>query len=206
MEAVIPSLLEARALFEFTPEAQEEVSSFFLNRADTDRGDGFLPELTYLTAAEFALSPILIYPRVVLPVPEPIPVDVPSVRLALAKANCMFIEFCSERMQDGSLRLPDVTAFGGDIAKLEAIGVSPDEPPTEIGDLARAVDALEHAHRQAATDFAQQVGESGVLRLQGFLWAVKLSLPRRDPARAVADSYDAFELSQPVAGQQVVPA
>lgn len=198
----ITSLLAERGLFAFDGGAHEEISHFF-EEGGRQPGYEILLHLAFLTAAEFALTPILSYPRAVLPAREPISVDAAAARLALAKANCIVIEYCGERVQAGSLTLPDVSAFGGDIAKLEAVGLSSAEPPTEIGDAARAVDALEHAHRQAPTKFAQELGESGVLRLQGFLWAIKLSLPHRDVAQAVADSYDAFELSRPVGGLQV---
>lgn len=200
-DAETPSLLEEKSLFVFDPQTHQEALTFFLaSKPDLDPSSALLRELTYLTAAEFSLAPIFVEPRQTLPVPEPIPVDVAATRLALAKANCIMMEWCSGQVSEGTLRLPDITAYGGDVTKLETVGLLSHEPPTEIGDLARAIDALEHAHRGSPAELGQRIGNSGVLRLQGFLWAVKLSLPRGNLAQAVADAYDAFELHQPVGG------
>lgn len=196
-----PSLLEERGLFAFTLDAHEEFARFFDNARVAERSNPILRELAYLTAAEYALAPVLVEPRNVLPVAEPFAVDAYAARVALVKGNCVIIEYHTARVREGQrLTLADVTAFSGDVSKLETVGLSSYEPPTEIGDIARAVDELERLHREEPSDIARRIGESGVLRLQGFLWAAKLSLPRQDLGEAVADAFDAFELSQPVGG------
>ena len=192
-------LLEELNLFAIETAAHEEIATYFDSHDEPEAS--VLRDLVILTAAEFALSPILIEPRQILPVSEAIPVSQGWGRMALLKANCVAIEWCVGR---SGAQVPstwfDVTAFGGDIAKLEAVELSSLEPPREIGEVARAVDRLEHMHRDSPHELVRSVGESGVLRLQGFLWAVKLSLPRGDLATAVADAFEAFELTQPVGG------
>jgi hypothetical protein len=205
-----PGLLEERGLFAFTPAAHDELGQFFDDPAIASRSTPLLRELVHLTAAEYALVPILVEPRSVLPVAEPFTVDTGPARVALVKANCVIIEYHTARVREyEQLTLADVTAFSGDLSKLETVGLSSQNPPTEIGDVARAVDELERLHLAEPSEIARAIGESGVLRLQGFLWAVKLSLPRQDIGDAVTDAFDAFELSKPVGGvatRRPVPA
>ena len=201
-----PTLLEERGLFAFTPAANDELARFFDDPPVAERSNPMLRELAYLTAAEYALTPVLVEPRDVLPVAEPFAVDADVARVALVKGNCVIIEYHTARVREEErLTLVDVTAFSGDVSKLETVGLSSYDPPTEIGDVARAVDELERLHREEPSEVARAIAESGVLRLQGFLWAVKLSLPRQDLGEAVADAFDAFELSQPVGGVAAQP-
>lgn len=157
-----------------------------------------IQELVCLTAAEFALAPAVVDARPMLPMQEPIAVSEDNARLALMKSNCNPIFCMTSVIRERHLTLADVVAYGSDVAKLEAAGLSNHAPPTEIGDVARAVDDLERAHREVPSAVAQAIGTSGVLRVQGFLWAVKLSLSHRDVADAIDDAYEAFELSEPV--------
>jgi hypothetical protein len=91
-----------------------------------------------------------------------------------------------------------VTAFSGDVSKLRAAGYGLEQRDL-IGDVVRAVDRLEDGHQNSASDLARRIGDSGVLRLQGFLWAVKLALPQQPLVEAVDQSFSAFQLMQPAA-------
>jgi hypothetical protein len=197
-------MLEQKGLFSFRSSALEEISAFSDVREPTlGLSTDDLRELVCLTAAEFALLPIFAQPPAsVLPVEEPLGVERMQARLALAKTNCLYIEWCVEAAATRQLALPDVTAFSGDVAKLEALGVPSQDPPREIGRVAEVVDQLERGHREAQDSRARSIGDSGVLRLQGFLWAIKLSLGQRTLVlqQAVEDSYGVFELDMPVGG------
>lgn len=203
-EPLSPSLLEERQLFTFDPGARHEISvSFAALEVHLEPNAQLLHELTYLTAAEFGLIPIFDQPRSVLPVSQPLQVSELHAHLALAKTNCLYIEWSCKRFQIEARQLSpsDVAAFTADVAKLEAVGIPSREPLSEIAQLADAVTTIEHQYRQAPTDLARRTGESGVLRLQGFLWALKLSLPTEVPLQQAAhDSYEAFSLDQPVGG------
>jgi hypothetical protein len=183
--------LEAARLFRFEPRARRQLFDF-VHVAGPDVRD-----LTALTAAEFALAPLFAEARPLLPVAQPIPVDGNAAAAAELKADCMNILLCAPP----SLTLVDVTAFSGDVAKLRLAGLSPDSAPTEIGDVARAVDELESRHRDSPSELSRRFGESGILRLQGFLWAVKLSLRTTDLRQAVSDAFEAFELNMPTTGR-----
>jgi hypothetical protein len=200
-----PTLLEQAGLFTFEGEAQSHLSGFFERitpqvELEAQTQGALLQELVHLTAAEYALAPALQAPRPMLPLKEPVRVDQGAALLALAKADCSILWPDCPTGRAQRLTLASVTAFSGDISKLALVGVSAADPPSGIGDLARAVDDLERLHRRASDQHAQELGASGVLRLQGFLWAVKLSLPEGSLESAVKDAFDAFELTQPASG------
>lgn len=193
----IPAIdaLEAAGLFRFEPSARRQLANF-VDVSGADVGD-----LTALTAAEFALAPLFAAAPPILPVTRPIPVEGDAAAAAELKANCQNILLCAP----SSLTLVDVTAFSGDVSKLRLVGMSPDSAPAEIGDVARAVDDLESRHRDSPSELSRRFGASGILRLQGFLWAVKLSLGTADLGQAVADAYEAFELNAPATGLASAP-
>lgn len=190
-----PTLMEERGIFVFDPSAVQEISTWFdsLPAAEITR------ELVCLTAAELAVMRFASYPGSVLPLNKPVLVTHEEALLALLKTDCNPI-VCISGADERPLTLNDITAFSSDVAKLAALGLSIEEPPDEIGEIARAVDELERMHRAAPPGRAQVFADSGVLRLQGFLWSVKLSLPRGDLDQAVDDAYEALELSRPVGG------
>lgn len=198
------SLLEERRLFTFSPGARQVIFASFADLAVHLEGNAqFLHELTYLSAAELSLIPIFERPRTVLPVSEALEVSELDARLALAKTNCLYVEWVCKRFQIEARPLSplDVALFTGDVAKLEAVGLEPREPLSDIGTLADAITTIEHQYREAPTDLARRTGDSGVLRLQGFLWALKLSLSTElSLQQAIDDSYAAFSLDQPVGG------
>jgi hypothetical protein len=183
-------------------------AEFGLVSATGERVDPLLEELVCLTAAEYSLVRWFAYDGSVLPLRQPIQVEHGDALLGFLKTNCnpMF-PYCYEQIEgEQRLGLSDVTAFSSDAAKLARLDL-PVAPglEDEIGDLARAVDRLESGHREAPSSRAQALGESGVLRLQGFLWAVKASLPRDELERAVVVAHDAFELTHPVEHPDDVP-
>jgi hypothetical protein len=208
MNVSSPDLMQERGLFRCEPDLHNEIANFFFELEgsawDRFRAGRVLGELAYLTAAEYALEPLLTDPKPTLPVPEPLAVEARHGRLAVVKANCMI--FCVEFQAEPRFTLPDVTAFSGDVSKLNAVGLESGTSENIVGDLARAVDDLERIHRESSAELARRIGDSGVLRLQGFLWAVKLSLPHVSVADAVETSFEAFQLTQPTSALEELPA
>ncbi len=202
-ESQSPQLLEERGVFRFEDSVHQAVESFFGELGGPSRSDAatalILRELAYLSAAEFSLAPLLIEPKPTLPISEPLVVDAGSAMLALIKTNCISIEWpCLDTSREGRhLNLNDVTAFSGDVRKLEVMGLSSQNPPEEIGALLGAVERLESLHQAASTELAKRVGASGVIRIQGFLWVIKLGLPREPVAELIGNAFEAFELTQP---------
>jgi hypothetical protein len=190
--------LDRLGLFQFDSQVIDEIGEFPAKIEEEDRV-AMLRELTFLTAAEFALEEIIAWPRDALPVHDPIQVDVRAGRLAMAKSNCRSVVWsCFGILQPAArLTMHDVTAFSSDVAKLVQLGISPDEPPDAVSELADAVYKLEDGHMNHPSDYARALGESGVLRLQGFLWAVKLALPGGDMQEATDGAYEVFRLTEP---------
>jgi hypothetical protein len=196
---ISPDLLKERGLFVFDDSASSEIAAWFASLGDVP-DSGSVEELVCLTAAEYSLIPHFQAAESVLPLQEPIRVGEGEALLGLLKTNCNPI-FCLMDLAERRPSLADVTAFSADIAKLVSVGMALDETPEEIGDIARRVDDLERAHRDSPAAGGRRFADSGVLRLQGFLWAVKLSLWRGgDLGEAMGAAYEAFELAEPVGG------
>jgi len=193
-----PKLLSERGLFEFDPAAIFEISQGF--QSVEHHASELVEELVALTAAEYALMPLFGFSGSLLPVERPFHVRPSEALLGLLKTNCG-LTMCFDRVaEEKRLTLADVTAFSSDVSKLASVDVSIEHPPEEIGDIARAVDVLERAHLESPVVRGRQFGESGLLRLQGFLWAVKLSVPQGNLGQAIDDAFEAFELTRPVGG------
>jgi hypothetical protein len=197
-ELMSADVLAERGLFRFDDDARATIDDFAreMRPVASWHERALTPELTTellaLTAAEYALVPKLERLEQVVPVREPITVRCSAAILSVLKCNCASIEWCAR-----SLMLSDITAFSGDISKLSSVEAFGGEMPDAIGDVARAVDRLERAHAEAPAELSQRLAASGILRLQGFLWAMKLVLPQQDIAEAAAGAYEAFELDAP---------
>jgi hypothetical protein len=158
--------------------------------------------LLYLNAAEFALLPALIRPpnQPLVPIREPIPVGREAALLAITKSDCMCLNWPNHtsRIREGKpTPLWEVTAFAADVSKLAAVDIAPEDPITDIAQLSDAVGRLERAHSASGNRLAQQVAEAGVLKIQGFLWSVKISLLTMDASEAVRTAANEFEITAP---------
>lgn len=199
--------LHSRGLFTFADEAVHEIDQFL------GQLEPYVPgvepeayeqaqELLYLTAAEFALMPAVASPpsEPLVPIREPIPVGAQWATLAIAKTDCVCLNYPwhTDRGQHGQpVPLWDVTAFSADISKLSTFGVLPEAPPTDPSDLHDVVRKLEAAHRASHNPRVQQIAKAGVLQLQGFLWSTKLSLSNLEAGEAVRAAANEFELTAP---------
>jgi hypothetical protein len=189
------SSLEGLELFSFEPEAIAELSGFSTTLDDAGWvGDERLQprnmrELLSLSAAEYSLLPLLAEPH---SPKEPIRVGSFAARLAICKTDTMIEYPCRRDVQSG-LSILDVVPFSADIERL-AVRDARTEEGAEA--LAEAVRDLERTHIEHPNRLVRAVGEAGVIRLQGFLWAAKLMLNRVDGAEAVALAAAAFDLGE----------
>jgi hypothetical protein len=196
-----PELLRAYGLFAFDEPALSALDRFYAEleqlgvAVGQDPHGALLPELVSLTAAEYALASAIAAPQTLAPIGEPIPVEEGHVRLSLVKANTN-LQFCWPiDPVRRPLTLADITAFSGDLAKLAALGVHEIEPGEgAVQQVRAAVGKLTEAHLGAPSPLAVELATSGVLDRQGFLWAVKLSLPQGDVRGAMREAMKAFEL------------
>lgn len=131
--------------------------------------------LTYLSAAEFALTPALVEPAgAVIPPVEPLKVGWREARLAILKSDCPISFPIHPRHQ---VAMPwDIMVFGGDVSK--ALILMPDwqritEGPQVLYDL---VDRLEAMHRESEYGPAEGAADGGAIRVQALLWRVKLEV------------------------------
>jgi len=165
---------------DYQDSAAREVASFINDQQRTypSQESGVFSlerELILLSAAEFALAPALTQPtEAAIPPNSPLQVTEDHARLAILKYDCP-LSF-PEHLRTEIVRPWDVMVFGGDISKTEL--VLPDwnrinEGPHIVFDL---VGQLEAMHMASGSQLAQQVVESGAIRVQGLLWRMKLSL------------------------------
>jgi hypothetical protein len=186
-----PDLLAERGLFAFDRLALAELTHGF---DELGAGGDTMPELICLSAAELSLGRLFPYQEKLLPLERPLHVHGDDALVAFLKTNCNILCMGSE----GELDLADVTSFSGDVSKLALAGISePPDPADAIGAFARAADELERLHVESPSVRAQALAVSGVLRLQTFLWAVKSAMVEVPLESAIADAFEAFELSQP---------
>lgn len=195
-----PDLLAERDLFEFDRLALEELSRGF---AELGAGDETTTELICLSAAELSLSRLFPYQNKLLPLKRPLHVQGDDALAAFLKTNCNVLCMDSE----GGLTIADVTSFSGDVSKLALAGIPEIPDPVDaIAAFAHAADELERLHVESPSVRARALATSGVIRLQAFLWAVKSAMVEVPLEDAVADGFEAFELSQPHSVGAPVPA
>lgn len=195
-----PDLLAERNLFEFDRLALAELTRGF---DELSAGDETTLELICLSAAELSLARLFPYQDKLLPLKRPLHVHADDALAAFLKTNCNILCLDSEARLD----IADVTSFSGDISKLTLAGLQEiPEPVDAIAAFAHAADELERLHVRSPSVRAQALANSGVIRLQAFLWAVKSAMVELPLEDAVADGFEAFELSQPHGVGAPVPA
>jgi hypothetical protein len=111
----------------------------------------------------------------------------PDARVAFLKFACART-FYHEVRPLTELQMPDVVPFSGDIAKLEAVGVS------SVSDLAENFEAYFEAliglYRGSASPLTRAVAESGWLHLESLIWRTTLwTISSPDEVPAVVDQH-----------------
>jgi len=186
----LQNLFSEAGLFRFTEPADDVIKSFV---GDSGRGHGPWTERAvatiYANAAEFALLPIFAgFWDMPLPPASPVEVTENAAYLALFKGDCSTIIWTHPPDSQATSPL-DITVFSGDISKLIRIRTNFLENYNPQSIQASAA-ALEDSYLVSFSPGANRIAESGVVRLQGLLWHVKLAIaaevPEREIGRAIA--------------------
>jgi hypothetical protein len=180
VEVGVVRALESRGLFRFEPEVAQVVEELVeaTSTAVTNLDPAYLTqvrELTHLAAAEFALIPALVNPGVVKLAVEPVQVDQAAVSLAVLKWDCQLLTGCA-RLQPETFSPDELTVFSGDTSRFNALVGDWPRLAADPGELHNFVRALESAHERHRAPFVNAVAESGVLRVQGLLWRLRLTV------------------------------
>jgi hypothetical protein len=199
-DEVVTRLLE-RDLFTFDKEALGEIDAFYAE-VDAEQDPLAVAQglaLSTVNAAEFALIPALTLEQPLMP-DTAVHVDLRSARLSLMKSWCNLI-FWTHAIGGGQgvqpLTVSDLMVFGGDASKLTKIVGSARVESGSTEDMAGLAETLESAHISSPWYVAEQVGQSGVLRLQGLLWSLKNAVLAREAEQAIAQTVDAFRRPNP---------
>jgi hypothetical protein len=149
----------------------------------------FIGDLVHLSAAEFSLIPSISTPNEnLLPLSEPLLVEDWAARLAILKTDCSPDWGCyEESVNEGTLPLWDLTLFSSDVSKMVAEEQESGRM-TEL-DLYRHVRTIESKCVESHVPIASAFGRSGVMRVQGLIWRLKLGLAKQENLVEVAGRY-----------------
>lgn len=178
----IVTLLEERGWFRFAHDAESAIRGLLDD-------DSLRLSIAALSAAEFSLGIFFDEPslRITSGLERALPIYVyePTGSLGVAKSDCTITGGCFEAPPRESVPLWDVTVFSADVCKLRAAGV-----PESVAafDAAPMVRTLETAHYRPG-GYARAIADSGLLRLQGLLWHLKLSVLTGHDVEDALDSY-----------------
>lgn len=102
-------------------------------------------------------------------------VDVPSARLAAVKWDCKLLTGC-QQLDVETFGPADFTVFSADTSRFNVLmgdwtklATAPEEPHSFVR-------ALERAHALHKAPLVNAVAESGVLRVEGLLWRLRLTV------------------------------
>jgi hypothetical protein len=196
----IAARLERERLFFLSEEARSEIDAFFYGPAQSQHHIGDLAveqgrALSYLHAAEFALSPAFADPGAfAMPPNNVIEVPVGAARLGLLKGNCSLIFWT--HAPDGSaiqsLTAPDLAVFGGDISKMQRLQPESAQFTPQNDTLHSLASQFQYLHDATGWEPAIRVAESGALRLQVLLWALKRAVIEESPGAAIDRALQEF--------------
>jgi hypothetical protein len=178
IEVGVVRALESRNLFRFRPEVGQAIEPFVEATAVAfpNLDPAYLTQVreqTHLAAAEFALIPALAEPGVIKVTVEPVEVDQADAALAVLKWDCQLITGCPQTETFGPA---DLTVFSGDTSKFNVLIGDWPKLIADSQELHGFVRALEAAHERHPEPLVNAVAESGVLRLQGLIWRLRLTV------------------------------
>jgi hypothetical protein len=203
VEVGVVRALESRNLFRFDPEVVPVIEGLVraANAADPDRDPVSLTqlrELTHLAAAEFALIPALADPGSVNLATEPVRVNKANAALGVLKWDCDILTGCWP-LQSRIFGPDELSVFSADTIRFNVLMGDWPRLAADPGELHNFVRVLESAHAQHQEPLVNAVAQSGVLRVQGLLWRLRLTvagLPGYSGPleAALDDSRKAFDL------------
>lgn len=178
IEVGVVRALESRNLFRFSPEVGRTIEPFVeaTTAAFPNLDPAYLTQVreqTHLAAAEFALLPGLTEPGAIKVAVDPVEVDQAHAALAILKWDCQLITGCFETEDFGPA---DLTVFSGDTSKFDALDGDWPRLISDPQELHNFVRTLEAAHEQHQAPLVNAVAGSGVLRLQGLIWRLRLTV------------------------------
>jgi len=185
VETGVIRVLEARELFIFHPEIRGEVSAYVDSvesvLPETDPAQlSQLTELVHIAAAEFSLTPVLTDPTSDVPLPPrgPIQVAPQFARLAVLKYDCTLGTICLHN-SPSDYGPSDLTVFSGDTSRFIALEGDWNELTENPAVLQSYVLRIQQVHEEHPSQLVRDVAASGVMRLQGLLWRLRLTVMRQ---------------------------
>ncbi len=180
--------LESRHLFRFDPASGAVVDEFVTTAGGTETATDpaeltRIGEFVSLAAAEFALLDAV---GTQTPGTAPVTVSAAQARRGLLKYNCTIILGC-RLLDPDHFGANEMTVFSSDASRIETVGMTWDairESPDNLHELVRRLD---EAHRNHPSFLVRSVGQSGVVRIQGLLWRMRLTLAGFDSYRGPLD-------------------
>ncbi len=169
-------IIEQRGIFDFS-EARRVTEDHF-GQYQTAGADEepleFTRDIVYLSAAEYALLTRVVSmgPATMLPIQKPLTIDQNDTVAAIIKADCGAMDYHSRKGDEDAVRLWDIALFGGDMSKIELIHGS----RLQLSEVENTIMQLEERYNNSHTTIGQEIGASGMLRIQGVLWKAKLAL------------------------------
>jgi hypothetical protein len=180
IEVGVVRALESRNLFRFEPDVAQVIETFVgaTNAAYTNLDPAYLTQVreqTHLAAAEFALIPALVEPGAVQLATEPVQVDGADAALAALKWDCQLLTGCLQ-LRPETFGPDELTVFSGDTSRFNALMGDWPKLAADPAELHNFVLTMERAHAQHQAPLVNAVAESGVLRMQGLLWRLRLTV------------------------------
>lgn len=179
-EVGVVRALESRNLFRFKPEVAQVIEELIraTDAAVPNLDPAYLTqvrELTHLAAAEFALIPALVEPGVVKLAVDPVQVDRAAAGLAVLKWDCQLLTGCLA-LQSHTFGPNELTVFSADTSRFNTLAGDWSRLAADPRELHNFVRALERSHARHRAPLVNAVAESGVLRVQGLLWRLRLTV------------------------------
>ncbi|WP_189272429.1 hypothetical protein [Kitasatospora griseola] len=184
---VVVNELQRAGLFAFSSTAVEEVDEFCRSWLAHDfevssKLQG-VRELALISAAEFSLAPAFLDPLAVRP---PYEVSRDDATIALLKSDTnMIIPVHLKGDPDQGLESlvsrNDISVFSADIAKLQLLAPGWWEEVNHDHDRVwECIEDLQYAHRTCPWIPARMVAASPLLKIQGLLWLLRLTISRNE--------------------------
>jgi len=185
VETGVVGVLEAGELFIFHPDIRGEVGAYVDSvesvLPETDPAQlSQLTELVHIAAAEFSLTPVLTDPTSDVPLPPrgPIQVAPQFARLAVLKYDCTLATICLHT-SPSDYGPSDLTVFSGDTSRFIALDGDWNELTQSPSVLQSHVLRLQQVCEEHPSQLVRDVAASGVIRLQGLLWCLRLTVMRQ---------------------------
>ena len=179
------ALLEQSGLFLFdsaeTRVVRDFASSTRLQQLGLELDPGSVTQtsdLLHLAAAEYAVGRSCAEAGLGVSPPQrsaPVYVTEADAVLGVLKYNCNLIDGCAARLAS-DFRPDDFSVFASDVRRLESFNLSWTAVTQDRQQLYYYVSQLERVHFSQGYSVASAAASTGLIRLQGVLWAMRLAI------------------------------